>query len=303
MTDLNALIIFARVVEANSFSAAARSLKLPTSTVSRRIADLEEQLGIRLLERSTRRLRLTDVGFEVLEHARRGAELSDAVGAVVANHLSSVSGTLRLSAPPSISDSLLSPLIVAFQTSYPDVRVQILVTERFVEHIADGVDLVFRVGVLKDSTLVARKILTYRHRLVASPTYLDGRTPPERPKDLLGHRLLAFAQWKPANTWRFVNINGKGEEVVTFRPSLSMNDYAGLAAALQSGAGIGDLPPLVRPELLDDGRLVEVLPKWRFRTVDLSVVHLGNRYVSRPVRLFKAFAAKMAPTLFPALPT
>ncbi|MBV8129937.1 MAG: hypothetical protein JO114_19990 [Planctomycetaceae bacterium] len=92
-------------------------------------------------------------------------------------------------------------------------------------------------------------------------------------------------------------------KVLTFRPSLSMNDYAGLAAALLSGAGIGDLPPLVRPELLDDGRLVEVMPKWRFRTVDLSAVHLGNRHVSRSVRLFRAFAAKMAPTLFPALPT
>ena len=82
-----------------------------------------------------------------------------------------------------------------------------------------------------------------------------------------------------------------------------MNDYAGLAAALLSGAGISDLPPLVRPELLDDGRLVEVMPKWRFRTVDLSAVHLGNRHVSRSLRLFRAFAAKMAPTLFPALPT
>src|SRR3982074_2271090 len=106
MIDLNSLGIFATVVDANSFSEAARRLKMPVSTVSRRIAELEDQLGVRLLERSTRNLRLTDIGAEVLEHARQTAELSDAVDHVVSNHLTNVSGTLRLAAPPSISDSL-----------------------------------------------------------------------------------------------------------------------------------------------------------------------------------------------------
>src|ERR1700740_1326733 len=122
--DLNSLMVFARVVEVNSFSEAARRLKMPVSTVSRRIAELEHQLGVRLLERSTRSLRLTDVGSEVLEHARHSAELNEAVGNVASSHLSNVSGELRLSAPPSISDSLLAPLIGAFQASYPTRRVQ-----------------------------------------------------------------------------------------------------------------------------------------------------------------------------------
>src|SRR5882757_7508701 len=105
MSDLNALIIFAKVIEANSFSEAARRLKMPISTVSRRIADLENQLGVRLLECSTRSLRLTDVGSEVLEHAQRSAALGEAVDSIASNHLSNVSGVLRLSSPPSISDS------------------------------------------------------------------------------------------------------------------------------------------------------------------------------------------------------
>ncbi|MEA3099862.1 LysR family transcriptional regulator, partial [Caballeronia mineralivorans] len=167
MTDLNSLVIFAKVVEVKSFSEAARRLNIPISTVSRRIADLEDQLGVRLLERSTRNLRLTEVGSEVLEHAQRSVEISDAVDNVVSNQLSSVSGVLRLSAPPSISDSLLAPLVGAFQASYPNVRVQIFVTDRFVDHIAEGVDLVFRIGALKDSSLVARKLLSYRQQLVA----------------------------------------------------------------------------------------------------------------------------------------
>jgi molybdenum-dependent DNA-binding transcriptional regulator ModE len=115
MTDLNSLIVFAHVVEANSFSGAARLLKMPISTVSRRIAELEDQLGMRLIERSTRRLRLTDAGSEVLEHARRIVELSDAVDNAASNLLSHVSGTLRLASPPSISDTLLAPIVGAFQ--------------------------------------------------------------------------------------------------------------------------------------------------------------------------------------------
>ena len=301
MIDLNSLMIFAKVVEAKSFSEAARRLKMPTSTVSRRVADLEHQLGVRLIERSTRSLRLTDVGSEVFEQAKHSSEISEAVDNIASNHLSTVSGELRLASPPSISDCFLAPLIGAFQTSYPNVRIQVFITDRIVDQIAEGVDLAFRVDPqLKDSSLVARKILTYRHQLVASPTYLAGRKPPQKPQDLLQHRLLAFSFWKPVNVWSFVN--GKKRETLTFHPHLSMNDYAGLAAALLAGTGIGDLPPLVQPELLREGKLIEVMPKWHFGIFHLWVVHLGNRYLTRPVRVFKEFTTQMAPRLFPTLP-
>ena len=303
MTDLNSLMIFAKVVETNSFSEAARRLSMPTSTVSRRIAELEAQLGVRLLERSTRSLRLTDVGSEVLEHAQRSAELGDAVDNIVSNVVSDVSGVLRLSAPPSISDSLVVPLVNGFQGSYPNVRVSIFFTERYVDHIAEGIDLVFRFGALKDSSLIARRILTYRHQLVASPAYLKKHKPPKTPHDLLGHRLLSFSHWKPENSWSFAHANGKDRETMTFDPYLSMNDYVGLAHALMAGAGIGELPPILQPQLIRDERLVEVMPKWRFEALNLSVVHLGNRYLPRPVRMFKEFVVQMAPTLFPKLPT
>jgi DNA-binding transcriptional LysR family regulator len=303
MADLNALVVFAKVAEASSFSEAARRLKLPVSTVSRRIAELEDQLGVRLLERSTRSLRLTELGAEVLEYAARSAELSETVESIVSNRLSDVCGALRLSAPPSISDTLLAPLVAAFQASYPNVRVQILVTDRFVDHIAEGIDLTFRLGALMDSSLVAKRILTYRHQLLASPAYLRGREQPEKPQDLLNHRLLAFMHWKPDARWSFVHKNGKDQETLSFQPFLAMNDYSGLAPALLDGAGIGELPPVVRPELVRTGRLVEVMPDWRFRTFDLSLVHLSVRHISKPCRLFKELATQMAPTLFPGLPT
>jgi DNA-binding transcriptional LysR family regulator len=302
-TDFNALMIFATVVEAKSFSEAARRLKIPLASVSRRVAELEEQLGVRLLERSTRSLRLTDIGTEVLEHARRSLEICEAVDNIVSNHHASVSGLLRLSAPPNISESLLSPLLSAFQASYPNVRVQALITERHVDHIADGVDLAFRLGVLKDSSLVARKILTYRHQLVASPEYLKKRKPPEAPHELLSHPIITFSYWKPESSFTFVHVNATDRETVTFSPYLSMNDFAGLTPALLAAEGIGELPPVVQPELVREGRLVEIMPNWRFPTYDLSLIHLGNRLVPRPVRVFKEFTVQMAPSLFPNLPT
>jgi DNA-binding transcriptional LysR family regulator len=302
VADLNSLMIFAQVVEVNSFSAAARRLKMPVSTVSRRVAELEDQLGVRLLERSTRRLRLTDVGAEILEHAQQSAELNERVEQIASSHLSEVSGVLRLAAPPSISDSLLAPIVGAFQARYPNVRVQIFITERIVDQIAEGVDLVFRVGELKDSSLIVRRILTYRHRLVASPAYLERAEPIRTPQDLLDHRLLAFSFWTPENTWMFESTRGKKKETLRFQPYLSINDYAGLVPGLLAGVGVGDLPPMVQPELLRKERLVEVMPHWRLRSFDLTVVHLGNRYIPRPVRAFKDFAAEMAPQLFPGLP-
>lgn len=301
LSDLNALLIFARVVDATSFSEAARRLAMPVSTVSRKVAELEKQLGVRLLERSTRKLRLTDVGTEVLEYARKSVEVSEAVESVVSNKLTEVKGTLRLSAPPSIADSVLAPLVTTFQASYPEVNVHALVTDRYVDHIAEGIDLAFRVGPLEDSALIAKKVLRYRHRLVASPGYLADIKPPKKPKDLLNHRLLAFSFRTQQNSWIF--LKGGCEETITFRPHLAMNDYAGLATALTSGAGIGDLPPIVSPAHLKNGELVEVMANWRFRAVDVYVVYLANRHISRPVRLFKEFAVQTAPKLFDRLPT
>ena len=302
MSDLNALLIFAKVVDTSSFSEAARRLRMPVSTVSRRVAVLEDQLGVRLLERSTRQLRLTDVGAEVLEYAQKSVEVSDAVDSVVSNQLSEVKGTLRLSAPPSISDTVLAPLVTAFQASYPMVHIHILVTERFVDHIAEGIDLSFRVGPLEDSTLVARKMLRYRHQLLASPEYLRNAKKPKKPQDLLDHHLLAFSFWKPQTSWTFFKESGKGKHTITFYPYLSMNDHAGLATALISGAGIGNLPPTVCTNLIKEGKLIEVMPNWHFQAVDMSIIHPGNRHIPRAVRLFKEFAAQMTPKLFERLP-
>ncbi len=301
MPDLNALVLFAKIVEVGSFSEAARILNLPKSTVSRRISDLENALGLRLLERSTRKLHLTDVGAELLSQAQKSAEIEDAIKAIVSQKTTDISGTLRIAAPPNIADSVLSPLIIAFQASHPNVRFQVMITDRYVDPISEGIDLGFRVGQLPNSSLIKQTILAYRHQLVASPDYIHNNAPILEPQDLINHRLLAFSFWGTSNEW----VLGQNEKRVhiAIQPSLEMNDYAGLAVALEGGAGIGELPPIVLPHLIRDGKLLEILPTWHFPKQALSIVHLGKRHMRRPVRLFKDFAAQKAKELFPNLPT
>ena len=300
--DLNALLVFAKVVEANSFSEAARRLKMPISTVSRRIVELEDQLGVRLLDRSTRKLRLTELGAELLQQARQVNEVSGAVDDIISNKMPVVSGTLRLCAPPSISDSLIVPVVTAFQASYPNVNVQVYITELIIDQIADDVDVAFKVGTFTIPSLVARILLTYRHQVVASPAYLAKCDPPTVPQDLQAHRLLAFSFWKPDYSWSFVHANGRDKETLWFQPSIAVNDYASLIVALLEGAGIGELPPIVQPDLIRDGLLVEVMPQWHLPTFDLTIAHLNNRFVPRHVRVFKEFASQMVPKLFRSLP-
>ena len=277
MADLNSLVLFAKVVECGTFSETARRLNLPLATVSRKISELEDALGIRLLERSTRHLKLTEIGTEVLVQAQRGVELGETVDSIVSNRLTEVKGLIRLTAPPSIADSLIAPIVIAFQSAYPSVRVHTLVTDRFVDHISEGVDLAFRVDELKDSSLVAKMVLQYRRQLVASPEYLNRFSEPKHPEDLLNHRLIAFSFFPTDATWLLYNADNKKESVV-FQPTLSMNDYSGISTALVSGIGIGDLPPIVAPDLIRCGKLVEVMTGWRLRPDKLSLVHTGDRH-------------------------
>jgi DNA-binding transcriptional LysR family regulator len=295
--DLNSLVVFSNVVDSGSFSGAARRLHMPVSTVSRRVAELEDQLGVRLLERSTRSFRLTQIGSEILFHAKRGAEVRDAIIGVVSDQLSNVSGTLTLSAPPGISESLIIPLVHQFQATNPDVRVRIMVADRPIDPIADGLDLVFLVSIAKDSSLVGRKLLTFRNYLVASPAYIETRSMPQRPIDLLQHRIVTFSHRYHDLQWQLCHVNGRDRDLVAVMPFLGINDYAGLAAALIAGAGLGELPPFVRPDLLQEGRLVEVMPEWRLPSSELWLVHIGNRHVSPAVRAFKACVAETMPRL------
>jgi DNA-binding transcriptional LysR family regulator len=295
--NLNALLVFAKVAEASSFSEGARRLRIPISTVSRQVADLEAQLGVRLLERSTRSLRLTAIGAEVLEEARATLNVGESIQNLISSRSSGVSGLLRIAVPSSVANSLLASLVGAFQGSYPNVRVHMIISDRAVDLAADDFDLLVKIGPLRDSSWISRRILTFRNRLIASPAYLRDHKAPETPHELLGHRLIALS-CEPKIEWSLVKDDYENGVTLTIEPYLSINDPTSLTDALLAGVGIGNLPSMAVGELLADGRLVELMPQWRFPALDVSLVHVSNRHVWRPVTEFIRFAVKSAPTLF-----
>lgn len=303
MTDLNALMIFARVAEAKSFSEAARRLGMPVSTVSRRVADLEEEFGTRLLVRSTRSVRPTPEGAQVLREARSVVDIADSLDRWKAGRRAEPPGTLRLAAPPSISDTLLAPLLGGFRLACPDIDVKVFISGRIAEDFPSDIDLQIKIGPQRPAENGRQKLVTYRHQLVASPAYLRGAAPPTAPRDLLAHPLLAFAFPGVESTWALRRSDGSGQEVLRFTPHVAISDYAGLASIMLADGGIGDLPPVVQPDLMRDGRLVEVLPGWTLPVFDLCLVHPGHRAPSKSVQAFKDFAADAVPKLFPELPT
>ena len=302
MADLNALMIFAKVVEAKSFTEAARRLDMPVSTVSRRVADLEEEFGTRLLVRSTRAVSLTDEGARLIEQARALADINDAVDDARARRRTEASETLRISAPPSISDTVLAPLVAAFRASCPDVGVKVFISGRIADDFPDGMDLQVKIGPQRKPEQGRQRLITYRHQLVASPAYLRAAGRLAAPSDLLAHPLLAFAFPGVESTWTLTEIGGSRKETLRFRPHLAISDYAGLTSLMLADGGVGDLPPVVQPELMRDGRLTEVLPGWGLPVFDLCLVHPPSREPSEPMRAFKAFAGDMLPRLFPELP-
>lgn len=295
--DKNAMALFVKVVENSSFSKAARREGVPVSTVSRKIMDLEKGLGVRLMERSTRKLRLTEIGQDYYERCRRGLEEFEAANLLITDQQAEVSGRLRISVPPSLSDIIIMPLVEMFQAAHPKVVIQCLVTDRHVDHISDGVDLSLRAGGLRDSSLVARRLLRYRSVLVASPNYLEKAGTPKHPTELPVHGLVAFSSWDTTVRWELA----KGDETqrIDLEPRIAINDYAGIQRAVIDGLGISEVPSIVCGMALKDGRLVEVMPDWQFAATTIAAIYPSNRNLSRVVRLFRDFCVERFPSMAP----
>ncbi|KZK82841.1 HTH-type transcriptional regulator DmlR [Pseudovibrio sp. Ad13] len=285
MQDLNAIAIFAEVAKAGSFSGAAKVLRLPLSTVSRKVADLEAQIGAKLLERTTRRMRLTEIGDQFYQACLPGLEAFKAADRVVEQSQSVVLGDLKVTVPPNLAEALFIPVIGQFRLQYPQVRIHMIVSERNLDFIEDDVDLSFRVGPKPDSGLTLTKLAAYRHVLVASPSYIAEQGTPQRPEDLMQHALIGFGFWqKPEISWQ---LSRKSEErTIRFAPDIAINDYSALQSAIKSGLGIGELPSILCQDALKKRSLVEVLPEWRFPEIDLHAMHTGKQNQSRLTRLF-----------------
>jgi len=295
MTDYNSTNLFIKVCDYGSFSKTAEQIDTPVSTISRKIRQLEKDLGVRLLERSTRKLRLTEAGSDYYNHCHRAITEIEKANFLMGNHTKEVSGMLRISIPPSLDKCLVLPLVMEFQALYPQANISLRINEKNINFYEQNIDLAFRVGKLEDSSVIARQLLCYRHVLVASPQYLVKNGTPGQPVDLTSHRLIGFADDIQALNWRFEH---KGrQERLSITPYLTINDHSDKQIAAELGYGITDLPSIICQAAISSGHLVEVLPRWRLSTlstseVPLSIVYPSNRNQTKLTNVFIDFCCK-----------
>ena len=283
---LDELATFVRVVDAGSIAAAARLLGVPKSTVSRRISRLEDRLGVRLLQRTTRSMHTTAEGEGLYRRASGPlADLASATSAV-ADAGDTPRGLLRVTAPVDF-DRLFGPIVVEFMARYPEVSVQIDLSARRVDLVAEGFDLAIRAGTLEDSSLIARKLATVDLQLFASPAYLEKHGAPKRVRDLAGHECLLFRPSGTKQQWSFEG--GKQPEVVEVTGRLGSSEYAFLRSVCLAGAGIARMPSHLGSDAVRAGTLVRVLPKRHLGRGTLSLLYPSARHLPAKARAFRDF--------------
>ncbi|KAA8918227.1 LysR substrate-binding domain-containing protein [Xanthomonas sacchari] len=288
--DLNDTLIFVKVVEQGSFIAAANALGLPKTTVSRKVQDLEARLGARLLHRTTRRLGLTEAGAVYHEHCQRIARELEEAESAVGQLQAGPRGWLRFSVPYSAGISWVAPILGEFHRQHPEVRLEMIMTSDKVDPIAEGVDVALHMGTLPDSTMVARKLATFRTQVFASPYYIERHGEPLHPDDLQHHRTLALSNGRGGGTrlcWPLRNGKQSGEFLV--QPILLANDSAALIGGLVCGEGLVLASDATIKPLIEAGKARRVLGGWVGPDLDFNAVFPGGRMLSPKVRAFVDF--------------
>lgn len=278
--DLNSARLFAHVVQQGSFSKASRVSGIPLATVSRRVAELEASLGLRLLERTTRRLRLTDAGARFYGSLERGLDEIDAGLLALNEEQTLLQGRLRLSLPPGFEP--FWNLLERFQAQYSRVELDVMVTERHVDFVEDGIDLAVRVGQTSAQATVARILHRYRHLLVASPEFLQQHSV-EVPADIEALPCAVWAKSHQKPEWVL------GDKHVSVKAVMRGNDYSLVRAAVLSGNYLGEMPPFLCRPLLDSGRLKTVLPDYPMPEQAVSLLYSDRRNLPAITRCFIDF--------------
>ncbi|QGZ42536.1 DNA-binding transcriptional LysR family regulator [Pseudoduganella flava] len=280
------LLLFARIVETGSFSQAAERLKLPKSTVSRRLSQLEGALGERLLQRTTRRLVLTEFGASLLEHARKVAEETEAAGALAQHRQLAPSGLLKVSMPADFANEAMGSLLPAFMAKYPAISVQFDLSPRRVDLLAEGFDLAIRMGALPDdATLAARPVVHSTWSLYAAPSYAALRGLPSHPDELFRHDLLSLNRTPSGMTmWKLLRAKSTWERELPVR--MTANSPELLARLAATGAGIASCTDRFAAPWVQTGTLVKVLPEWHFPAVTGWAVFPGRRLMPAKTRAF-----------------
>jgi LysR family transcriptional regulator, regulator for bpeEF and oprC len=296
MMDPKHLLIFAKVVECGGITSAARILGIPKATVSRAVAKIEKDLSTRLLERSSRKIRLTESGSILLEHCVRIAEEIDHAEAAVGTLEGRAHGKLRIASPFTFGH-LLSPILPDFLIENPEVQVELELTNRRVDPIEEAFDLVVRVGVIEDSMMVAKTIYDVPFGLFASTEYLKREIALKRPIDLERHSLISFFAGGERDIWRFVK-GGDEESIRVSNARLDANDPMVRLDAVLAGIGIALLPLWITKAHEKEGRLRRILPEWQaVTTTRVHVLYPSRRGLTPKSRAFVTFLQKRIPPL------
>jgi DNA-binding transcriptional LysR family regulator len=268
LPDFEGLAIFAKVVEIRTFAGAAAELKLSKATVSKAVSRLERRLGARLINRTSRRFALTDAGRQLAGRAEHILSEGQAAEDTARAQATMPHGLVRLAAPMSFGLLHIAPLLPEFLAAFPDVSVDLHLSDAHVDLIGEGFDAAVRIAVLGDSSLVARRLCEMPRYLVGSPTYLRRHGRPKHPLQLADHRCIGYSHATVAEPWRFTK-EGKSANV---RPSgpLRVNNGDAMLPALVAGTGLGILPEFILREALNAGRLERLLPDW---SLPLGAVH------------------------------
>lgn len=280
--NLNDLRLFIRVIETGSFTAAGETLGVQKSTISRRIAQLEDDMGVRLLQRSTRRLQLTDEGQSLFE--RCGPlldELEQTQAEVAATH-TEPRGRLRLTMPPELGAFIMNGVVASFSQRYPQIELDIELSTRLTDLIEEGIDLAIRVGTLTDSTMVGRKLAEINLGLYASPAYLTQCGEPKTPDDLREHNCLGMR--KADNSWAFQNWRDGEPLPITGR--LRANSLTFLRGMILQNIGIARMPRSFVADEVKRGELRQLLPDFEIAPIDVHAVYPSRRHLNPKVRLF-----------------
>jgi DNA-binding transcriptional LysR family regulator len=298
MRDLNDLTYFAAVVSNGGISAASRALHTPKSRVSRRVAALEAQLGVRLVERSTRHFKVTEVGQDVYRHARAALSEADAIDEAILRLRSEPQGMVKVSCPAGV-DRVLAAALPGFLRLYPKIRVQVIVSNQRVDLIEDGVDVAIRGKEKLDDDLdfPIRTIGSARSVLVASPGFVARNGAPQAPRDIPRFPTISHTNAMNPELWSLVSTTGEEVEIA-HEPRLSAS-YPVIQQAAIEGVGLALLPDLALSESTKDGRLVRILPGWASPERRLHMVFTSRRGILPSVRAFIDFAAEALNTKLP----
>lgn len=288
MSELAGIRCFVRVAELGSFSAAARDLRLSQPTVSKTVAALEERLGVRLLQRTTRSLALTEEGARYLETCERILAELDELESTLASGGREPRGTLRVTSPREHGELLVAPVVLRFLEAHPGMSVELVLEDRRVDLTAERIDLALRLGELEDSSLVARRLGAFPRLTAAAPAYLARRGGPASPRELAAHDCLVHTALSDPGRWSYRDRRGRTLRVdVSGRLAASSNVVVRDAALAGLGIYLG--PRWLVQDALEDGRLEPILETWTVPGFDVHAVYPGGPFVPRKVRVFVDF--------------